>query len=128
MKKHLIFASISMALAVALGALGAHGLKSVLTEASLQSFKTGVFYQIVHAIALLTIAGSSFYSAHLNHAIRFIKIGTILFSGSIYLLCLLPVFGININKYIGFITPIGGVCLIVGWILLTHQFVRKAKN
>lgn len=110
--------------AIALGAFGAHGLKSFLTEAQLQTFETGVRYQMYHALLLVVVG----LSAKLEGGAKkwffgLITSGVCLFSGSIYLLSTnaFPDF----NKIIGPITPIGGMCLIVGWMVLFVTFLRR---
>jgi uncharacterized membrane protein YgdD (TMEM256/DUF423 family) len=102
-------------LAVALGAFGAHALKEWVTPERLQTFETGVRYQMYHALALLIMAAlplKNFRAAWL------LLIGTIIFSGSLYLLVLSDI-GI-----FGAITPIGGVVQIIGWVLLIFSFKR----
>jgi uncharacterized membrane protein YgdD (TMEM256/DUF423 family) len=112
-------------LAIVLGAFGAHALKKVLTFEQLNTFETGVKYQMYHALFLLLIGMSSQVSEMAKKRIfYFIFIGIIFFSGSIYLLATnnLTVFDF---KVIGFITPIGGLLLIVGWMCLFIDFFKK---
>jgi uncharacterized membrane protein YgdD (TMEM256/DUF423 family) len=99
-------------LAVAFGAFGAHALKDIVTPERLQTFETGVRYQMYHALALLVM---SVLPLKNYRAAWFLLIGTIIFSGSLYLLVLLDV------AIFGAITPIGGV---VGWVLLFFSFKR----
>ncbi len=113
-------ASIFGALSIVLGAFGAHALKKKLTSEQLTSFETGVKYQMYHAIVLLLV-GFSFQS-NLGNASLFFIIGTILFSFSIYGLVLSDAFGKKM-KILGPITPIGGLCLLIGWILLLVNFL-----
>lgn len=108
---------------IMLGALGAHALKAKLDVNSLSSFETGVKYQIYHALFLLALAAIDGDKNHL-----FLKkialltiVGVVLFSGSIYLLTTQSISGINF-KFLGSVTPIGGICLITSWILLGIQF------
>jgi uncharacterized membrane protein YgdD (TMEM256/DUF423 family) len=108
-------ASIFGALSIVLGAFGAHALKKKLTPEQLVSFETGVKYQMYHAIVLLVL-GFNFNSNFSNAALFFI-IGTILFSFSIYGLVLSDAFGKKM-KFLGPITPLGGLCLLVGWVLV----------
>jgi|SRR6267378_3649051 len=86
--------TLSAFIAVALGAFAAHGLKSRLDPAMLETFETGVRYHMVHALALLAIAG------------------TVLFSGSLYALSLSGV------RWLGAITPLGGAAFLAGWLCL----------
>ncbi len=102
-------------LAVAFGAFGAHALKEIVTPERLQTFETGVRYQMYHALALLIMSVlplKNYRSAWL------ILIGTIIFSGSLYILVLS-----NVGIF-GAITPIGGVLQIIGWAILFFSFKR----
>ena len=114
-------AAIFLALAVALGAFGAHGLKSHLTTEMLGIYKTGIEYHFYHALGLLLVGVLAFYlpGIYLKWSAIFLVSGIILFSGSLYILA---VSGI---KWLGAITPLGGLSFIIGWILL---FVAVAKN
>ncbi len=107
-------------LAVILGAFGAHALKKILTSEQLKSFETGVKYQMYHAIVLLFI-GSYFKHPNQYMALAFI-IGIVLFSFSIYGLILSDAKGKKM-KFLGPITPLGGLLLIIGWILLLFKFL-----
>ena len=119
-KKLLLICSIFGALAVVLGAFGAHGLKSVLPIDKLATFKTGVTYHFYHSITLLFVAILLKLSP-----LKWIKwsaicfiLGIILFSGSLYLLATREVIGLVNYKWLGPITPIGGVFFILGWLFL----------
>lgn len=111
---------------VILGAFGAHILKEVLTDSQLNSFETGVRYQMYHGLALLLLG----FHAEKLHKIRLIApliiAGTLLFSGSIYLLNLQGVIGTTLS-FLGPITPIGGLCLILGWLLLLITLLKKIR-
>lgn len=113
-KTILMTASVLLALAVALGAFGAHGLKSQLSSDMMQTYKTGVEYHFYHALGLLLIGilAVSFPSEMIKWSALLLTAGIILFSGSLYVLA---VSGI---KWLGAITPIGGLSFIAGWILL----------
>ena len=120
----LIVASVYGALSVILGALGAHALKKVLTEAQLQSFEVGVKYQMYHAIVLLVLGFYLSFDTRLQQYMGWSFIlGTFLFSFSIYFLSLQSVMGANL-KFLGPITPLGGLLMIVGWCLLLVEVVR----
>ena len=115
-------ASLTLALAVMIGAFGAHGLKEVLLENNtLSTFKTGVEYHFYHGFALL-IYGICCQQVQVNKnylvPILFIT-GIILFSGSLYIL---SVSGI---RYLGAITPFGGLCFIAAWIVMAIEFFKK---
>jgi len=117
-KKILITAAIFGLLSVVFGAFGAHGLKSLISAEALQSFETGVRYQMYHALLLLFV-GSSLYvkSKNKNAIFYLILIGIILFSGSIYGLATNELTSFDF-KTIAFITPIGGLLLIAAWLVL----------
>ena len=109
---------------VAIGAFGAHGLKAVLTPDMLAVYKTGVDYQMWHALglALIAIIGQQTpESAILQWAGRLMLSGIILFSGSLYLLATLNI------KWLGMITPFGGVCFLLAWGLLAF-FAYQLKD
>jgi uncharacterized membrane protein YgdD (TMEM256/DUF423 family) len=119
MKNWIIITAISGALAVVLGALGAHALKAVLPDAQLASFETAVRYQMYHALAmLLTVIIARHTGVTLQVTLWCFAIGTLLFSGSIYLLATIPLHGIEALRMLGPLTPVGGILLIVGWVAL----------
>jgi len=117
-KLFLIFASISGFLSVALGAFGAHALKAKLTaEGMIDTYQTAVQYQFYHTLALLGIAllMPRIESGWLHYAGYSMTFGIVIFSGSLYLLCFTGM------KWLGAITPIGGLFFLAGWacILIT---------
>ncbi len=107
-------------LAVALGAFGAHGLKKVLTTEQIQTFEVGVRYQMYHALALLGVAWviGTIPSRWANASAICMLVGVVLFSGSIYGLVLAK------WRWLGPITPIGGVVLMTGWFCLAMASLR----
>lgn len=109
-----LIGSLSAAVGVAAGAFGAHTLRGRLTPDLLNVFETGVRYHLIHALALLTVAGaaSRWPGPAVSLAGWCFVAGTILFSGSLYALCLTGL------RTLGMITPLGGLSLIVGWLLL----------
>ena len=106
--------ALSAGLAVALGAFGAHALKSRLDADLLAVFETGVRYQLVHALALLAVAwAATRWPGPLVNASGWLFVaGTLLFSGSLYALAL------SGARWMGAITPLGGVAWLVAWALL----------
>ena len=107
--------AISAGIGVAIGAFGAHGLENVISDASrLETFETGARYQMYHALALLAVgwAGTRWKSPLISIAGWLFLIGTLIFSGSLYLLVLTD------TPILGAITPLGGVAFISGWIAL----------
>jgi uncharacterized membrane protein YgdD (TMEM256/DUF423 family) len=110
-----VLGGISGGVAVALGAFGAHALKARLTADRLATFETGVRYQMYHALALLAVAAAIARwpaSTFPNVAGWLFVAGTLLFSGSLYLLCLTN------KRWWGAVTPFGGLAFIVGWLCL----------
>lgn len=116
-KSSLVSAGILGGTAVILGAMGAHALKTVLQAEQIQSFETAVRYQMWHAIALLALANYGDKIKHIRLISRLWIIGVILFSGSIYLLNLDELLHLNLS-FLGPITPLGGLGMIAGWVLL----------
>jgi uncharacterized membrane protein YgdD (TMEM256/DUF423 family) len=117
MKKWIIIGGISGFLAVALGAFGAHGLKSQLTPEMLEIFKTGVFYHLIHSVVLLALGLSN--SEKFNKPAIFISVGILLFSFSLYL------YSVTAVKIFAFITPFGGVSFLIGWALVVYEGMRS---
>ncbi len=121
-------AAVFGALAVVIGAFGAHGLKGKISPEALNSFDTAVKYQFYHVFALM--ATGSFFARvavkQLRWAAWSFAIGIVLFSGSIYGLSTRELHGIDLSA-IGIITPIGGVFFIAGWIFLAMVF-SKVQN
>lgn len=114
---HLKLSTIIAALGVALGAFGAHALKDQLALSNLtETWKTAVLYHLIHAVALFALSSSSLYiNRRAKLAANLWIAGIILFSGSLYTLCLTEI------KVLGAITPFGGLALIAGWIALTFS-------
>lgn len=110
-------------LAVLFGAFGAHALKKSLTAGQLSSFETGVKYQMYHAIILLILGFNFGFTTVLESYIAWCFIlGTLLFSFSIYGLCISESKG-NKWKLLGPVTPLGGLLLLAGWTLLLYSFI-----
>ena len=113
--------------AIILGAFGAHALKKVLTPEQVISFETGVRYQMYQAFFLFFLASQNDILEKTKKTIfTLITLGTLFFSGSIYLLSTTGITGINF-KPIGFITPIGGVLLILAWGMLGYSILKTRK-
>jgi len=117
-----------MVIAIALGAMGAHYLKETLELPTdkLDSWKTGVFYQITHSLSIfiLLLLATAFKIDKVGTIINLFLIGILLFSGSIYLLTLNSIWQIGALKLLGPITPIGGLLFILGWILLIFRLKK----
>jgi len=117
----IIIGSVLAALAVSIGAFGAHGLKSKVSSEDLVIFETGVRYQMYHSLGLILIGILGFhYPLNIIQlpAILFL-IGIIIFSGTLYLI---PLTGL---RWFGAITPIGGTALIAGWIVLVYNIIKS---
>lgn len=119
-----------MALAIVLGAMGAHSLERHLTPEMLDSFETGVRYHVYHALALLIISAVAdrLHKNRLKIATVFMLTGTLFFSGSIYLFTAGNLIETNFSKLLWWVTPLGGVLLIAAWVLLITASVQRAKN
>lgn len=117
-----------MAITIAIGAFGAHGLKEILDVSSLNTFEVGVRYQMYHALAILILAlAPSISQKSKKRVFWFFLIGILFFSGSIYLLSMKSILFFEVSK-IGFITPIGGLLFIIGWFLLAYDFFTLKKR
>lgn len=121
-------ASVIGLISIILGAFGAHAFKEVLTVEQLVSFETGVRYQMYHALFLLFIATTSLLSDRQKKTIFTVTlIGLLFFSGSIYLLATQSLSGIDF-KFLGPVTPIGGLFLISAWLLTTIYALRQKTD
>lgn len=111
---------------VVLGAFGAHLLKDLLNEHQLSSFQTGIRYQMFHGLSILILAlNKNYFTEKLNKVLQLMSVGIILFSLSIYLLNLQELLGLTLS-FLGPVTPIGGLFLMVSWTLLFFN-VKKNK-
>lgn len=134
MKKNiLIISGLLGATAVALGALGAHFLKSklstgLITETNLQTFDTAAKYQMYHAIMLFVIAFFVDSIKPLKAAAYCFITGILFFSGSLYLLATAGLLGLENVRWAGPITPIGGLFFIAGWILISIAGFKLKNN
>lgn len=122
--KYVAMGAIAAMLSVAIGAFGAHMLEDRMTEYELNVFRTGVQYQMFHALGILIVA---LFADRLPDnkaplwAARFMLIGIVLFSGSLYVLA------ISGMKWLGAITPLGGVSFIAGWIFLVAAAYKRKQ-
>lgn len=116
-KSWIITGGIFGFLGVAIGAFGAHGLKNYLTPEMAEAYKTGVLYQLIHSVVILAIGLSG--DEKFRMPALFFTIGIILFSFSLYLYSVtyIPAFAI--------ITPFGGVCFLIGWLMIVIKAVMK---
>ncbi len=117
-KTILIGASLFIIIGICLGALGAHSIQPLISSSELDSFRTGVDYQLYHGLSILVLVLlSDRFNIKFLWSIRLMFIGVILFSGSIYLLSLKTILGIESwVPALGPVTPVGGMILISSWI------------
>lgn len=115
-----ITGSLGLFLGVALGAFAAHALKSHLSESALNTFETGVRYQMYHSIAILIVALLPERSTHFQTAGYLYAAGILLFSFSLYVLAWTGI------KWLGAITPFGGLCFLAGHVFLLIAFLRSS--
>ena len=124
-KRIILIAAFFGALAVVLGAFGAHSLKKIVAPESLTIWQKGVEYQFYHTFVLLYLSTLDRYKYKLiGFASAFFTAGIILFSGSLYFLALKDVYNLSLTSILGPITPIGGLCFILGWICLFLTALR----
>lgn len=126
MDKRIIIAGAFLGMiAIILGAFGAHALKNVLTIDQLNTFETGVRYQMYHALFLLFLSTTQKVTEKSKKTIlNLVILGVLFFSGSIYLLATNSLTKFDF-KIIGFITPVGGFLLITGWFFVIVDFLKK---
>ncbi len=123
----LLIAALSGFCAVAFGAFGAHGLKKLVTADMLAAYETGVRYQFYHTLAILFLSFQNYTNVNpIKRAALFFVCGILLFSGSLYLMALTSISGKTFT-WLGPITPLGGVCFLIGWVNLL-LFGLKQKN
>ena len=111
-----IISAVSGFTAVAIGAFGAHGLREKLSAEMLEVYKTGVLYQLIHSVVLLALSLNTLIKAQLPSI--FILLGIILFSLSLY------IYSTSGIRFFAMITPIGGVCFLIGWLLIIYEAIK----
>lgn len=121
-KRSLVLGSALLALAVLIGAFGAHGLKSMVEPEKLVTFETGVRYHFYHAFGLVIVGilQQQFETLRLNVSVYSFLVGILLFSFNCYLYVLTGM------KVFAMIVPIGGLLFVLGWIVLTIKLVKKS--
>jgi uncharacterized membrane protein YgdD (TMEM256/DUF423 family) len=118
-KMWIIISAVSGFTAVAIGAFGAHGLREKLSAEMLEVYKTGVLYQFIHTIVLLILSLNNFIKGKI--ASIFFLAGIILFSFSLYL------YSTSGIHFFAIITPVGGVCFLIGWFWLIVEVIRRKE-
>jgi len=114
-----IISAVSGFTAVAIGAFGAHGLREQLSPEMLEVYKTGVLYQFVHTIVLLILSLTNLFKTKIVSI--FFLLGIILFSFSLYL------YSTSGIRFLAMITPVGGVCFLIGWMWLIVEVIRRKE-
>ena len=129
-KGYLKTAAILGALSVAIGAFAAHTLKGAISDYALEIFETAVKYQFYHVFALLAVGiiYKEFPGKLIKWSGRLFIAGIILFSGSLYILSAIKASTLTGYDWIGAITPLGGLCFILGWIFLFLGISDKVKS
>ena len=112
----LIAGALLAALGVMLGAFGAHGLRSALTPEALGWWQTGVQYQMWHAVGLVAVGAARLPGTRL--AVWLLTLGTLVFAGSLYVMALTGM------RWLGAVTPFGGLLMIGGWLVLCWRLLR----
>lgn len=121
MNKNLVISSFLGALTIILGAFGAHALQESLNISELNSFETAVRYQMYHVIVLLFVNTYSKFNNRTKNSISYLFfMGILFFSGSIYAITL----GVS-AKSIWFVTPLGGLFFILGWLRIAFSYIKK---
>ena len=115
-KLWLIISAVSGFTAVAIGAFGAHGLREKLSSEMLEVYKTGVLYQFIHSVVLLALSLNTLVTAKLSSI--FLLLGIILFSFSLY------IYSTSGIQFFAMITPVGGVCFLIGWLLVIYEAIK----
>jgi len=115
----IIISAVSGFTAVAIGAFGAHGLREKLSAEMLEVYKTGVLYQFFHTIVLLMLSLTNYIKGRI--ASIFFLAGIILFSFSLYL------YSTSGIRFFAMITPVGGVCFLIGWLWLIVEVIRRKE-
>ena len=127
-RKIILTAALLGVISIVFGAFGAHALKKLVDANALATFETGVRYQMYHALFLLFLATNQSIQEKTKKVIHILVIfGVLFFSGSIYLLATNEITSFDF-KIIGFITPIGGLLLIIAWSLLFIDFLKNKSQ
>ena len=125
-KKFILTGLILIITGIILGAFGAHGLKGKVSIEKLTAYETGVRYQLFNGVGMLALAAaSSLFRFSIKPSFWFILAGVLLFSGSIYGMTVQELMQTPISKILGPITPLGGLMMIIGWLLILIQAMRQ---
>ena len=135
-RKFLVWGTVLSGLAVILGAFAAHGLKAIIPADKIAIFETGVRYQFMHSVALILLAfliqqnkADQVLIKKMSISGNLFLAGILFFSGSLFALAIQPIIAIQYAKFIGPITPIGGVCFVLAWaIWASAAYFNKVDN
>jgi len=119
-KTWLILAGFMGFVGVALGAFGAHGLRDKLSTEMLSIYKTGIFYHLIHSVAMLAVA--------LMNNTKFYKSALIFFTGIIFFSFSLYLYAITGNTTFAIVTPVGGIFFLIGWLLIIVEGIKVKKD
>lgn len=126
-KKIVVTAAFLVMFAILLGAFGAHGLKGKISVESIATFEVGIRYQFFQGLALLVLGlNASAFDFSLKYISGLMIAGILFFSLSIYFLATQQLFGANL-KFLGPITPIGGLLMILGWLVFIVKLIQTKK-
>ena len=126
-RKIRLFGSLFMVFGILLGALGSHYFKRILSVEGLKSFEVALRYLIYHGLGLLLLSGMGFKNLKEKKRIFYLMLwGTLIFSGSIFLLSFKNFLPFSIT-FLGPITPVGGIALILAWSLMVIAFLKKGN-
>ena len=120
MKIWIVYGSFFSLLAIVLGAFGGHGVKNVLDQYSREIYEKAIYYHFIHSLAIILIAilNNQYNNINLSYSVYLFLFGIIIFSGSLYVLAITGI------KWLGAITPIGGLLFIFGWVYMIVAFLK----
>ena len=128
MKNSMAIGAYSMALAIVLGAFGAHGLKNIVSVNGVEIFNKAVYYQVIHSLGILVTA----YVLKGEKALKTLRMlflsGIVGFSGSLYLLTFADMLPLALKQVVGPVTPIGGVFFVASWVYFAMAFRKETNN
>ena len=128
MKNSVVMGAYSMALAIVLGAFGAHGLKTVVSEYSVEIYNKAVYYQVIHSLGILLTALVLKGEKALKTLRMLFLMGIVGFSGSLYMLTFADKLPQLLKQIVGPITPIGGAFFVASWVYFAIAFQKETNN
>ena len=128
MKNSMAIGAYSMALAIVLGAFGAHGLKNIVSANGVEIFNKAVYYQVIHSLGIL-ITAYVLKGEKAKKTLRMLFLsGIVGFSGSLYVLTFADLLPNTLKQVVGPITPIGGVFFVASWVYFAMAFRKETNN